>query len=426
MDDSIPQLEVYHLISPRWTWVLVVVVLTGLILHQAVIVFGSLVLLLALALAWVGGRYCLDGLAYRRSFSRPAVPFGEEVTLTVEIVNRKPLPLAWLAIADEVPEAVQLVQGSLRASWKPRRRTLPNLLALRWYERVTRRYLLRCVERGEHVFGPVEMHSGDLFGLATRRLTLPQRQTLLVYPKVVPIAALGLPSRFPLGEERSPHRLWSDPLRVAGIRPYVQGDSVRQVHWKATARAGALQVKTYDPSATLRAMLFLNVDTMPIAWYGIRVDLLELAICATASVAAHLVDARYQVGLVANGSLPRTVARARVPPSRAPQQLAAVLTMLARLSALASVPFADLLRMERHKVPAGATVVIITGLLGDALLDEARAYRAAGHPVSLLLVGNDLQGVQAPGLDVHWIGDEDHWRERRSLRLAASRREEVV
>jgi uncharacterized protein (DUF58 family) len=314
------------------------------------------------------------------------------------------------------------VQGSLRPSWKSRRRILPHLLALRWYERVARRYRLCCIERGEHVFGPAAMHSGDLFGLATRRLTLPGRQTLLVYPRVVPIEALGLPSRFPLGEERSHNRLFSDPLRVAGIRPYVQGDSVRRVHWKATARAGTLQVKTYDPSATLRAMLFLNVDTMPTSWFGIRVDLLELAICATASVAAHLAHARYQVGLVANGSLTRTVGRVRVPPSRAPQQLAAMLTVLARLSALASVPFAGLLRVERHRVPAGATVVIITGLLSDALLDEARAYRAAGHPVSLLLIGNDLQGVQAPGLDVHWIGDEERWRELRSLRLAGPAR----
>jgi uncharacterized protein (DUF58 family) len=45
---------------------------------------------------------------------------------------------------------------------------------------VTRRYCLRCVERGEHVFGPMELRSGDLFGLAIRRLTRPQRQTLLV------------------------------------------------------------------------------------------------------------------------------------------------------------------------------------------------------------------------------------------------------
>src|SRR5205814_6712043 len=140
----------------------------------------------------------------------------------------------------------------------------------------------------------------------------PGRQTLRVYPKVVPIAALGLPSRFPLGEERSPNRLFSDPHRVAGIRPYVQGDSVRRVHWKATARTGTVQVKTYDPSATLRVMLFLNVDTMPMAWFGIRVDLLELAICATASVAAHLTHERYQVGLVANGALARTVGRVRV------------------------------------------------------------------------------------------------------------------
>ena len=80
----------------------------------------------------------------------------------------------------------------------------------------------------------------------------------------------------------------------------------------------------------------------------------------------------------------------------------------------------------RQLSPAGATVVIITGLLSDGLLDEARAYRAAGHPVSLLLVGNDLQGMQAPGLDVHWIGDEERWRELRALHLAGPARGEVA
>lgn len=426
MDDSIPRQEVDHLISPRWAGVLLLVVLCSILLHQVVIFFAATILLFALALSWVWGRYCLDGLEYRRRFSAAAVAFGEEITVTVEIVNRKPLPLAWLDVADEWPQAIELVHGQLQYSWKPRRRILPSLITLGWYERVVRHYRVRCLERGEHAFGPVEVQSGDLFGLATRRLTLPDRQTLLVYPKVVPVEALGLPSRFPLGEARTPNCLFSDPLRVAGIRPYVQGDSVRQVHWKATARTGTLQVKTYDPSATLRAMLFLNVDSMPRDWMGIRVDLLELAVCAAASVATHLAHQRYQVGLIANAALRHTLAHAHVPPGRSSQHLTTILTMLARLAPLARISFARLLRTERHRVPAGATIVIITAVLGQSARDEARAYRAAGHPVALILIGDELWGVRVPGLDVYWIGDEAHWRDLRSLRMTGQVHEGVA
>lgn len=410
-----PRPEVAQLLSPRWNGVLLCVVLAGFVLRQAVIVFAAAALLLALGLSWVWGRYCLDRVVYRRRFGSAAVSFGDEVTLTIEVTNRKPLPLPWLEIADEVPAALPLVGGGLQAAWQAGRRILPNLLALRWYERVTRHYRLHCTERGAHVFGPVTLRSGDLFGLASRRLDLPARQTLLVYPKVVPLTNLVLPPRFPLGEARSPNRLHSDPLRVAGIRAYTQGDSLRQVHWKASARLGALQVKTYDPSATLRAMVFLNVDTMPHPWEGIHADRLELLICAAASLASHLTERRAQVGVAANGLLAGLAARVRVPPGRAPQHLGAILSMLARLTPLATFSFADLLRVERHRVPAGATVVIITALLEVKLLQQARAYHAAGHPVSLLLVGEDLKGRQVSGLDVYWLGDEARWRELQSL-----------
>jgi len=418
MEDGRPRLDVQHLINPRWIGVLLGVVIASVIFQQVVLFFAGATLALALTLSWVWGRYCLDGLTYRRTFGSPTVAFGDDVTLTIEIVNRKLLPLPWLDIADELPTALTLVRGEVLYSWRPGRRILPQLLALRWYERVVRRYHLHCPARGEHVFGPVELRSGDLFGLATRRLELPARQVLLVYPKVVPVEALGLPARFPLGDARAPNRLFRDPLRVAGIRPYTDGDSIRQVHWKATARLGALQVKTYDPSTTPRAMLFLNLDTMPRAWEGIRPDLLELAICTAASLASHLVEERHQVGLAANGLLARTTARVRVPPSRAPGHLAIILSMLARLTAMATLPFADLLRVERRHVPAGATIVIITGLLDDAIRAQAHAYRTAGHPVLALAVGDDLRDAREPGLDVRWIGDEARWRALRALRAS--------
>jgi uncharacterized protein (DUF58 family) len=339
------------------------------------------------------------------------VGFGEEVTLAVTVVNRKPLPLSWLEIDDEVPRAVTLTRGDLLPSWKPHRGILQQLLTLRWYERVTRRYHLRCHTRGEHVFGPVDLRSGDLFGLARQRLTLPAGQTLLVYPKVVPVAAFGLPSRFPLGDAPSPNRLFRDPSHVAGTRPYVPGDSIRQMHWKATARLGALQVKVDEPSATLSVLLCLNVQTAPRAMDGVFPDLLELLICVTASLATHLLQTRAQVGLITNALLPEVRGPARVPMRRHAQQLSFILSTLARITILAHTSFADVLARERRHAPQGATVVLISGLLDQTLLEHAHAYRAAGHPVSLLLIGDRLRDAGAPGLDARWIGGEDHWRD---------------
>jgi len=157
---------------------------------------------------------------------------------------------------------------------------------------------------------------------------------------------------------------------------------------------------------------------MPRAWEGIRPDLLELAICTAASLASHLVEERQQVGLAANGLLARTTARVRVPPSRAPGHLATILSMLARLTAMATLPFADLLRVERRHVPAGVTIVVITGLLDDAIRTQAHAYRTAGHPVLALVVGDDLRDVREPRLDVRWIGDEARWRALQALHVS--------
>jgi uncharacterized protein (DUF58 family) len=189
------------------------------------------------------------------------------------------------------------------------------------------------------------------------------------------------------------------------------------MHWKASARLGSLQVKTYDPSATLRVMLLLNLRTMPTLWGGIREDLLELSICVAASLATHLAHERAQFGLAANGLLSHSRGNIRIAPSRAPGHLATVLTALAQVTPLMTSPFPDLLDGERRRIPAGATLVLITGLIDEEMLTRAHAYRAAGHPVTLLLLGDDLRAAAPPGLDVRWIGNEERWRQIQALRV---------
>ncbi|MBI4770391.1 MAG: DUF58 domain-containing protein, partial [Chloroflexi bacterium] len=154
----------------------------------------------------------------------------------MEIANAKPLPLAWLKATDELPAEFTVKHTDLGYSSQTRRRILTNLMSLRWYELVRRRYRLKSERRGAFEFGPVMVSSGDIFGFRTRHLDLDYRQTILVYPKLTPMDKLGLRPASPFGEARARRRVAEDPLRLAGARDYQPGDSIRHIHWKATAR----------------------------------------------------------------------------------------------------------------------------------------------------------------------------------------------
>src|SRR5262249_60023630 len=78
-------------------------------------------------------------------------------------------------------------------------------------------------------------------------------------PKVVPLVGYDLASRRPIGDVRLTHRLYEDPTRIAGVRPYEAGDPLNRVNWRATARTGLLHSKVYEPSTLARATILLDL-----------------------------------------------------------------------------------------------------------------------------------------------------------------------
>src|SRR5579859_2170186 len=104
------------------------VLVASLLLREAQLFVVGLILLLVATVSWVWQRYCLLGLGYRRSLGQARAMFGEEVELTLEIVNDKPLPLAWLEVEDTVPGLpVALAPAHTGPSHIPGRRLLGML-----------------------------------------------------------------------------------------------------------------------------------------------------------------------------------------------------------------------------------------------------------------------------------------------------------
>jgi uncharacterized protein (DUF58 family) len=405
------------MLNRTWLTVTVLVLLVGLLTRQGGLVIAGLALVLAEAASWVWGRYALTGVAYDRALSEGRAFFGEQVTLDVRVENRKLLPLAWLAVEDEFPEPLRLARGRVSPSHKPRRALLSNLLTLRWYERVTRRYTVRCTARGEHTFGPARLRTGDIFGFVEREVEVPGVHRLVVYPRVLPVRGPAIPSRQVLGPLRARRRIIEDPLLTAGVREYLPGDSPRRVHWKVSARTGTLHTKLLEPSTDTNLLLFLNVSTVDPPWLGVIEDRLELAVITAASLAQQQLAAGRPVGLFVNSSLRGGDRPVRILPGRSPEQLARVLDALACVIPFETVPFAAFLQREARNLPWGATIVAISGVMSEALAAILARLRRAGRGVALVLVGDDHERPALPGIPTWLVRGERNWRECETLEL---------
>lgn len=400
-----------------WWTVVVVLALISIVLHH------NLLFLMSLLLALVGGtsalwaRYCLVGVAYKRRFGATRLFHGEETEMSVDIVNAKPLPLPWLHAEDEMPEGVEISAGKLRSHHLPLRRTLSNLLSLRWYERVTRHYHLRGVQRGAFAFGPVEVSAEDIFGFATRKMVIPDVQTLIVYPRFVPLTTLGLPARHPFGDARTPQRLVEDPMRLMGARDYLPGDSFRYVHWKASAHKQHLQTKVFEPSATRPLAIFLNANTFEHIYEGVDRVLQELAITTAASVAHYGWENGYQVGMYVNAIAQPGANRVRIRPGSHPDQFIWILDALARTIEYGRWPIEGVLGIEVPSLAYGSTVVLVTAIITPEITQALLDVQRRRHAVVLIALGDARLDAPLPGIVYYHIGSRDMWHDLQSIRL---------
>jgi uncharacterized protein (DUF58 family) len=418
----------------RWYLAGALVVLMGILLHQPLLVILGLLVLLVLGTTDLWARYCLHNLTYQRQFNVQRALFGEEITLSLTVENAKALPLPWLEVEDTVPRLLSIEDQELRFATQSNAAILECLFSPGWYERVTRRYTVRCVTRGVHTFGPTTLRSGDVFGFISQEASLDNYQFVLVYPLIVPLTRFGLPARHPFGDRRAPRRLLEDPSRVIGVRDYQYGDDLRRVHWKATARTLQLQSKVYEATTTYTLAIFLNLEFRPDVHYGIHPELQELSITAAASVTDWACENGYAVGLYANtmmfmpdeqisaaslgtGDIHEAVAeqlrrrRIRLPISSNIEQRQRIMEALARVQGYFGSNIEDLIQSERYHLPTGTTIVLITSALSEHLVDQLIHLRQSGHSVAILFVGDTPPPFKLGGLSVYYIGGEAVWKE---------------
>ncbi len=397
---------------------------SGLLAYATYVLFGLLVVSRWLARNWIGGlsatRVCrtvnadtLKMLDAPGGEGRPigfVADIGDRVAVRLTVRNAGRLPVPWVLLEDLLPRQA-LDKRFPRLKVKGKRL---QIRMVRAGGEVEVRYQLECLARGYYQVGPLVLENGDLFGLHRRYRVATEPTFLLVYPRIVPLLGYDIASRRPIGDVRLTHRLYEDPTRIAGVRPYEAGDPLNRVHWRATARTGTLHSKIQEPSTLAGATVLLDFHT---AGYHERGEPFrsELAVTTAVSLANGVWEMGQQIGLVTNGrdaadrirvegwhnQDPRTRQAARtasmseesqrlqplvVPTRRGAEQLQRIREVLARVELTDGLPFAQLVVETAPRLPRDATVLAV---LPDVPVETAISLgnlRRRGLAVAVVLI----------------------------------------
>lgn len=120
-------------------------------------------------------------------------------------------------------------------------------------------YQTVCHRRGLHVFPAVRLRSQGPFGLFARQRSVPTPDELLIYPAYYPLKRLRLLENKGFAD-RQALRVGAGS-EVIGTREYRSGDSLRQIHWRSTARVGKLVVKEFLDNDQLTMAVALDLST---------------------------------------------------------------------------------------------------------------------------------------------------------------------
>jgi len=353
----------------------------------------------------VGGIWVFSHWQTRRSLSHvniqrrmPTRAFsGETVDAEVILHNTSLLPLPWVRVQESAP--LDLQSGE----------SYRLVCSVGGRSKIVRRFRFFCHRRGYYQVGPLRLTTGDLFGFAQSIWEEGEQPSITVYPKVLTLEQLGLPSRLPFGTLRSRQRLFMDPTRMAGVRPYVSGDSMRHIHWRASAHDDTLLVKKFQPSIALTTMIVLDLDQFSYPPRE-RVGGSEWAVVVAASLANHIISQRQETGLLTNGLDPFSDGDANpIPGQNGQGHLMGILEVLARIQLRRDTEVDDPMA-EGHLSPArfalhrwlpshvaslgwGTTLILVTPYISEPLLWSLHSFNRKGLNVQVVAC------VRQPGFE---------------------------
>jgi uncharacterized protein (DUF58 family) len=291
----------------------------------------------------------------------------EGETLALELDLETPRTIHHAEVALDLPSGVAVVEGPH-----------PALVRIAATGTVELRWRLRCERWGSYRVGEAVLRVRDPLGLFVHELRVGEARPLKVYPSGERLRSLLRPLRTQPTAGNQVARERGEGIEFADLRPFVPGDRLRRINWRATARRGELWVNELHPERNTDVVLFL--DTFVEAK---RADegTLDLTVRAAAALAEQYLAHRDRVGLVVFGGILNWLT-----PASGLVQRYRIVDALLDAEIMLSYAWKEIEIVPRHTLPPQALVVGLSPLLDDRAITALGDLRRRGFDVGVVEV----------------------------------------
>lgn len=172
---------------------------------------------------------------------------------------------------------------------------------LAYGQTATVRLRLRCKRRGVHRWNGFRIETDYPFGLLRAYRALRQPRSLMVYPTFTRLSRFPIPSgrRYQPGGVALASNL-GESFEYIGSREFREGDNIRDLDWRATARLQTPIVREYREEYFLRVAVVLDTH-IPLDAKAEARENFERAVSVAAAVSDYMARSDYIVDLFAVG-----------------------------------------------------------------------------------------------------------------------------
>lgn len=240
----------------------------------------------------------------------------------------------------------------------------------------------KCKHRGYYKLGKLHVKIKDFLGIFDRDIIFNKNIDLTVYPRIYEINNMKLPATEYFGAFKVPYNTHEDYTSIKHIREYIEGDNVKKIHWKASAKSQNIYVKEYELSANTEINIFID------GYEGSFIndtsgDMEEKMVETAVSIINYCLKNNLHTALVST-----TIDKIYVE-GRSLKRLESFLGELIGFSPKGKIPIHDVLTTESRKLTYGSILVMLTTKLNDKIFEALINLKERSFNPILILINDN-------------------------------------
>ena len=234
---------------------------------------------------------------------------------------------------------------------------------------------LRFPARGIYPLGRITVTVWDLFRIVRYQKTLDAGLTVKVYPRLYTIRPLFSGASDIYRDAYASHGKNENQYIMQDIRGYRNGDSLKRVHWKVSAKRGELFVKNYEKVTGTETALFIDMHESNYD-YGEEAE--ERVVDTALSIVRDMISRHVEMNVYVNA------ARGAHFPVYSAQGFEALMEYCLTQKSDGKMDFLEFLQRYYHQIPRTSAVTIVLAAVTPRMAENILGIKKSGYAVHIV------------------------------------------